>query len=554
MRYIHDIKIWKSVTNPKKSLFLWQFVTAIIPAVLELILTILSASLIGSLSVFDYDNAIKYLILSIVALILCFVFWNINYILYPKQLGHIYNNIHSSIFQKILHTDNESLKQNSKEKMVNILSTNLISMAEFTNQLSQKITYLITSITMLCFIFYYNFIVGLFCFAIATFSFLIYSIINLYRARQTHKLQNARDELLENFGDVVDGRNLSTDLNLISKLQNKYSDSVKNIIKNYKKEHIIKLFAEKYVFFFWKIMIFAVTFYLFSLLKNYTLSLTVYLIITPYLASTILNFFSFLSVFSDLNIAKISALRIKTIMDMSEKDIIDFGNNCTNEINGSASFTNISFDPHQSQNTNLFGKLEKTSFQIKSNSFVLFQGVKGCGKRSIFYMLKREIRPTTGTITFDTINIYDFDTETYSKNISYVTRSPFFFNDSIINNLRYVNKNIKDIRNIFKYLKIDEQLFNLPNKLETNLLKDKDLVSPYIRFMIGIARCLLTSSEIIMIYELPIGLSKQELKNIENVLLKIKKNHTLILFSASNYFPSLIDFHFLVENGKVKTP
>ena len=53
-------------------------------------------------------------------------------------------------------------------------------------------------------------------------------------------------------------------------------------------------------------------------------------------------------------------------------------------------------------------------------------------------LLRRAIRPDNGTITFDTINIYDFDIETYKHNISYVTNKPYFFNDTILQNLKYV--------------------------------------------------------------------------------------------------------------------
>ena len=60
-------------------------------------------------------------------------------------------------------------------------------------------------------------------------------------------------------------------------------------------------------------------------------------------------------------------------------------------------------------------------------------------------MLRRAVRPDEGTITFDTINIYDFDVETYKHNISYVTNKPYFFNDSIFENLKYVESNKKKI-------------------------------------------------------------------------------------------------------------
>ncbi len=552
MRYAQSLKLWKTIAKPKKSLLFWQFLTDVIPALLELFLTILSANLIGSLSVFDYYSAKQFLIYSIATLSICFLFWNINYFLYPKQLRHIYSTINLKIFDKILKTNNHSLRHASKEKMINIIGSNLLTLAEFSNTFSKKITHLLSSLISLAIIFYYNTFLGLFCVFTALSSFLLYSLFTALRSKQINRLQESKDELLEFFGNAVDGRNLFADPNIVSKFKEKYLSSVKNISKNHKKEHLLDLLSEKYIYFFWTTLILVITFYLIGLIQNYNLSLTTFLIISPYLSSSILNFFNFLSLFSDLSNATIAAQRMKTILDMDEKELIEFGKNCTDAIDGSIHFNNVSYSNTQKNYSEIFGNLKETSFKLPPNQCTLFQGLKGCGKRSIFYMLKREIKPTTGTITLDNINIYDFDKETFSNNISFATRSPYFFNDTIINNMKYVNKDIKQIKNVFKFLNISDNIYNLPSKLETNLIKDKDLLSSYVIFMLGLARCLLTSSEIIMIYELPIGITQSELLNIKKCFQKIKKNHNIIIFSATNHFPDLVDNHFSVENGTVK--
>ena len=434
--------------------------------------------------------------------------------------------------------------------MMNILSTNLLSMINFTNSFSQKFSYLITSIIMLCIILHYNFTLAIITIGIALLSYFLYTFFNFLLAKRTIKIQSDRDDIVENFSYVVDGRNLSTDLNLISKLKEKYDLSVKNMIKSYKKEHILKLFANKWVYFIWKLLIYITTFYLISLVENDTITLTIYLLLTPYLTSTIENLYEFFSVYSDLNIAKISALRIKTILDMSEKDIINFGNNKTNEIEGIISFTNISFKPNSYEK--IYGKINYLNLQIQKNKIYLFAGKKNCGKRAIFYMLRRKIRPSTGTITFDTINIYDFDKQTYINNISYTTSSPYFFNDSIINNLKYINKNIRTIKETTRFLNIDTLIENLPNGYNTNLLKDKELISSYLYFMIGLARAILSNSEILCIYEFPIGLSHNEINNIKNILKTYKKHHTILIFCAINPLDGIIDEQFNIENGNVK--
>ena len=550
MLNVKSFKTWIKIAKPNKWLFFWQFLTAVIPAVLSIISTIPAAKTINYLSVYDYYNAKQQLILIIIFLSIEFIFWNINYILYPQQLKTIYKKIQDCIFQKILLVSDEELKINSKEKMMSILSTNMNTMATFTDTFTKKISHLITSLVTLSIIFYYKVTLGLITSAIAIFSYLLYSVFNSFLAKQTLKIQNSRDEVLENFSYVVDGRSLSSDLNLIPKLKEKYDNSVNNMIKTYKKEHILKLFSNKWVWFIYKILIFGTTFYLISLVEKNIFSLTIYLLLTPYISSAIENFFTFFDMIYNLSEAKIASQRIKTIQDMSETDLISFGKNSTTEIDGNIIFSNISFSPDSTET--IYGKINLTSFNINKNSLNAFIGEKSCGKRALFYMLRRKLRPTTGTITFDTINIYDFEKTTYVNNFSYTTSYPYFFNDTILNNLKFINKSIKKIKAVTKFLNIDTIIENLPNGYNTNIMNDSVSLSSYLKFMIGIARVILSESEIISIYEFPIGLTKEEIQNIMRVLKDLKKSHTIIIFCAINPLKEITDQSFFVQNGDIK--
>lgn len=545
---IKSLKTWKTITKPHKGLFWGQLITSIIPSILSILITIPSARLINNLSVYNYQEANNSLLEILIIVFIEFVFWNINYFLYPKQLKYIYIKLHNQIFDKILTADDENLSINSKEKIINILSTNLLSMIDFTYIFTHKVSHLITTIILISVILINNFELGIITISICLISYLLYNIVNFFFSKRTEKIQLAKDNIAETFGSIIDGKNLSKDLNLVDKLKEKYNDSVKNMLNNYKKEHIIKLFSDKWIYYIWKILVYFTIFYLITLVEKNLFSLTMYLIITPYLSTSIESLFNFLSLFQHINIAKISSLRIKTILDMPSSDIISFGNNTTSEINGVITFNNISFTPNN--HDKIYGSLNKFSLSINKNKITLIQGKKQCGKRALFYMLGRKIKPTTGTITFDSINIYDFDKFSYNNNFSYTTSSPYFFNDSIINNLKLLNKKLKIIKNTLKFLNIDTEINDLKNGYLTNLTTEN--INSYLRFMIGLARSILTESEIICIYEFPIGLTNDEINNIKKVLNNLKKYHTILIFSASNLINDIVDNHYIIENGNLK--
>ena len=545
-----SLRIWFKVANPNKWLFLWQFITAVVPAITAIISSIPAAKLINFLSVYDYQQAKIQLLYILILLTIEFIFWNINYCIYPIQIKKIYTNIQGDIFKKVLLASESELKNNTKEKMMNIISTNMTSIIAFSDIFTKKTSHLLTSLVTLCIIFYYNFSLGLITLGISLLSYLMYSLFNSLLAKQTLKIQNRRDDVLENFSYVVDGRGLSNDLNLISKLKEKYDNSVNNMIKNYKKEHILKLFSNKWTWYFYKILVCFTTFYLVTLVENNTFTLTIYLLLTPYVSSSVENIFTFFDVFYGMNDAKISAQRIKTIQDMTTADFVAFGNNSTTNINGNILFSNISFIPKE--NEKIYGKINQTSFHLEKNKLHSFVGVKNCGKRALFFMLRRKLRPSTGTITFDTINIYDFDKIAYTNNFSYTTSSPYFFNDTILNNLKYINKNTKTIKKIIKFLNIDTLINSLPDGFNTNIIRDSNSVSTYLKFMIGLARAILSESEILCIYEFPIGLNKDEIQNIRHILKEYKKNHTILIFCAINPIEEITDQHFNIENGDIK--
>ena len=175
---------------------------------------------------------------------------------------------------------------------------------------------------------------------------------------------------------------------------------------------------------------------------------------------------------------------------------------------------------------------------------------KNCGKKALFHLLKRDLRPTTGTITFDSINIYDFDNKTYISNFSQLLATPHFFNDSIINNLKYVSKNTRAIYRTLKFVGALSKIKELPDSFQTTINSTNNL-SPFLLFLIGLARCLLTGSEIIAIYELPHNLSNDELTIIKRVIKNISHNHTILYFASEPKLNQISNKIISLNNGKM---
>lgn len=548
---INFIKRWWSVTNPSKTLLFFQALTAIIPAVLTVVAAVPAANAITSITIADYEATIKWLCIVFAIDLVKQISWTIQYRCAINQLGYVYPRIQEQLFLKIFHADDQNFKYTSKEKMINTITNNITVLSDFCDQISHKLSYLFQAIMTIVIIFTTNYLIGFLITSIAIIVYFVLNALNSAIGKKSLDIQEERDSLTETFADFVDGRVLSTDLNLSTNLHEKYFNKVNTLVKHYKKRNKLQALRDQWVYIAYTFVILLATIYLVRLVDDNSLTVTTYLVITPYLTSAITRMKDFFAIFNDLQNANISALRVKTLLDMSTKDLIEFGNNSTNKIDGAITFSNVYYSSDDKVDKSL-NTIRTFNAQIKKNDIVLFQGLKSCGKRSLFYMLRRAIRPDSGTITFDTINIYDFDVETYKHNISYVTNKPYFFNDTILQNLKYVEQNKKKIIKICKNLGIHETIMNLPDKYETNIITNPKALSDKDKFLLGLARALLTESEIFMIYEFPIGLTTSEQEIIKQTLLTLKKQRTIIIFSAENRVNDIINRHFYIKNGNVE--
>jgi len=544
------LKRWWQISKPSKVLMFFQWLTATIPAILLVLQAIPAANAINSLTISDYNGAIKWLIIAFSLDLISQLSWHIQYKCAASQLKYIYPKIQERIFNKIFIAEDMNFKYTSKEKMVNIISNNITVLSDFCDQISYKIAYFLQAVVTIIIIFTTNFYIGLTILALSILVYLLINWINSLIGKKNSLIQEERDTLTENFADMVDGRTLSNDLNLKDTLKQRYFNKVDRLLTHYKKRINLQSIRDNWIYIFYTFIILLATLYLVKLVERNIITLTLYLIVTPYLTSAITKMKDFFSIFNDLQNANISALRVKTILDMSEKDLIEFGNNSTDKIEGAITFSNVSYSSYNKLDKSL-NSIKMLNTQIIKNQIVLFQGQRNCGKRALFYMLRRATRPDNGTITFDTINIYDFDVETYKHNLSYITNKPYFFNDSILENLRYIEPNKKKVFEVCKKLGIHEIISNLPEGYETNLSKNPTALSDPNRFLLGLARAVLTKSEIFMIYEFPVGLNQTELETIIQTLKELKKQRTILIFSADNKMADIIDRHFIIKAGEV---
>lgn len=548
MKLIKNIKTWWQVASPSVPIWIFQFLFALIPSICTILSSIPNAKAITSLLVYDQNSTIKYLSISLALSIIYAISWHIQYRLDTAQLKHIYPKIQKQVFDKIFIADDINFVENSTEKMINILSNDITELSDFCDYSSTKFACLVEFIIILCIIFSYHILVGALMVVLALIVFLMIKLASRLIAKKDFLLLEERDKLSETFSDIVKNRAMGQDFNLKTSLEKSYFDKVENVLTLYKKRTGLKSLRDNFVYIFYTLIVFVFTIYLTKLTIANTLTTTLYLVLVPYLTSSIQKVVCFCNISSDIESCAISATRVKTILSMSTKDIIAFGENQAFDTNGAITFTSVSYNAQTKQDPTV-GSINCFSAQISKNQIALFQGERNCGKRAIFYMLRRAIRPDTGTITLGIINIFDISKNAYISNLAYVTSKPNFYSKTIIQNFKLISQSKTKIISACKLAQIHQKIMQMPNTYQSSFNQSKNLFSPFEKFQLSLARAILTNSKIIAIYEFPAGMNETETQTLENILLTLKQHKTIIIFSAKNLFPKIIDKHFTIVKG-----
>lgn len=156
--------------------------------------------------------------------------------------------------------------------------------------------------------------------------------------------------------------------------------------------------------------------------------------------------------------------RIHEIMETPES-IVE-GQQEIKEVSGNIEFKNVNFKYIKASH-NIF---ENLTFAIKPGTFVALRGRSGAGKTSVLNLIFRLYDPQSGEIFLDGHNLKDL-TFNFRNHISFVSQTPYLFNGTVMENLKYGTPNCSDdeIFALTTRLHLHEIIMHLPHQYETKV-------------------------------------------------------------------------------------
>jgi len=241
--------------------------------------------------------------------------------------------------------------------------------------------------------------------------------------------------------------------------------------------------------------------------------------------------------------ASISYGRICAVLDNPQD--LDSGTVKT-PLNGNISMKNITVK-YGDKNA-----LQNISITIEKGSKTAVIGPTAAGKTQLLYLLTGLIKPATGDIFYDDININDYNKESFQYQIGFVFQDSIIFNMSLRENIAF-NGNVTDesLAKAIETAELKNFIDSLPEGLNTIVSENGNSLSGGQKQRIMLARALALNPKILLLDDFTARVDNQTEKEI---LQNIEKNYpNLTLLSITQKISSVQDYQqvILLEEGEI---
>ena len=543
--YIRIYKNYRRLAKPSKWLWFGAFMFVILTQVCVLVvIPIFSAKLTSAISNTFINQAIIMAVVVLVLYALKNLFWHGDYLFYAPIVKYSYSRLSNEFIDKTLNAKTANFDKVSRERILNTVHNDVFTVSEFADRTSTAAARLIMTIVSLIIIFCANLYAGIIVLVADILDFAIYSWFQNKRQKYVKLMRAVNDQQLEKFSEILDKRDTIKDLGQEKTVKEGYSKLVDEYVKQLNKRTFWDSMKDNQYQTIYRVLIFLATIICILLVSNGSMTTATYFTVVAYVTDGITATKDMYNVLYYFNEVNVSTQRVKAILDFVEKDSVIYGKNTFSDILGSICFTNVSYKKDDEGNPTL----KRFDVLFKENETSLLLGTKSCGKRSVFNILRRTIKPEKGQVFVDGVDIYEYTASAYREIFSYVTTQPVFFKGSIMQNLTIKEKNKKVVYQVCKELDLYDYINDLPKKFNTQITT----LSYEKLYLLALARAILTKSQILVLYEFPTNLSDKERENVKTLLQSMHGTRTILIFSARDYCSDISDKIISVDNGEIK--
>ncbi|MCI0712994.1 MAG: ABC transporter ATP-binding protein/permease [Chloroflexi bacterium] len=256
---------------------------------------------------------------------------------------------------------------------------------------------------------------------------------------------------------------------------------------------------------------------------------------------------SIASFWSQFQLGLAAGERIFALLD-AEPNVVQHDNVKPATIKGDITFENMTFAYKEGETV-----LDDFSLHIPAGQTMALVGHTGSGKSSITKLVARFYEFQSGKLLIDGQDIRSFHLEAYRKHIGFVTQTPFLFDGTVVDNIRYGKQeaSTEEVFTVAQQVGGGDWIRTLPRGLHTEVGERGGNLSMGQRQLVALARVLLQNPSIFVLDEATASIDPLTETLIQEGLDVVMQNRTSIIIAHRLSTIRNADRIIVLDHGKI---
>ena len=185
---------------------------------------------------------------------------------------------------------------------------------------------------------------------------------------------------------------------------------------------------------------------------------------------------------------------------------------------------------------------------------IAIDGPAGSGKSTVAKLIQGLYRPQTGSVLLDNADLRLMDLSHVRSQVSLVSSESYFFQGTILENLRrpMPNAPMERVRWATQKVGVHQDIEKMPQSYETELEENASNLSTGIRQKLAIARALMRNPRILILDDAFSGFDVESEIHLFETLADISVGRTIVVISNRLWHLQLSNKIFVLNEGKIE--
>ena len=197
--------------------------------------------------------------------------------------------------------------------------------------------------------------------------------------------------------------------------------------------------------------------------------------------------------------------------------------------------------------------LDKLSISAKQGESIALVGKSGCGKSTIAKLLLGFYESKNGEIFIEGKSLSNYSLEELREKIAYVPQSPYLFDGTIMDNIRYgrLDSTDEDIISSAKMANAHDFIMEQKDGYDTYIGEGGANLSGGQKQRIALARAINKGSSILLLDEATSALDSEAEEKVQQAIERIMKEKTVLIIAHRLSTIKKVDKIYVINEGKV---